>query len=629
MKLKLNHHSLLLFFILPIFFSCEQESSDKVKNTMVNRTELTHSYSNINDIKTTHLHLDIEVDFESNVIYGVARHSMLNMGADTAIFDIKDIEIQKITLGDIGNEIETNYLIGKKDELLGQPLFVDIKNSTKKVNIYYKTTKDSDALDWLPKELTEGKEHPFMYTQGEAILTRSWIPLQDVPSNRITYSANVKVPNELMALMSATNPTQKSNDGEYFFEMNQPVPCYLIALAVGDISYKSLGKNCGIYSEPGLIEECAYEFDDLPKMILAAEKIYGKYQWDRYDLLVLPYSFPFGGMENPRLTFISPTLIAGDRSLVSVIAHELAHSWSGNLVTNASWEDFWLNEGFTVYFENRIMEEIYGKETADVLSYIEFQELQKELNEITKSDFPEDTHLKLNLKGRDPDAGMTSIAYVKGAYFLKTLEETVGRVKFDAFLKAYFKKYAFKTVTTEDFEKYLDKKLLKPNDVVFNTKEWLYKGGLPVNCVSLIPDKFKKVEKLALQISKGERLNKSVNLNTFITQEWLVFIRSLPQDISALKLKEIDERLNLKGCGNSEIMTEWYLLSIKNRYKGIRPDMEKFLLKIGRRKYLQPIYTELSKSPTDLKWAKSVFKIAKNNYHFVSVKTIEEILYGK
>ena len=620
---------MLLFFILPIFFSCEQESTGKVKNTMVNRTELTHSYSNINEIKTTHLHLDIEVDFESNLIYGVARHSMLNKGSDTAIFDIKNIEIQKITLGEIGNEQETNYLIGKRDDLLGQPLFVDIKKSTKKVNIYYKTTKESDALDWLPKELTAGKEHPFMYTQGEAILTRSWIPLQDVPSNRITYSANVKVPNELMALMSATNPTEKSNNGEYFFEMNQPVPCYLIALAVGDISYKSLGKNCGVYSEPGLIEECAYEFVDLPKMILAAEKIYGKYQWERYDLMVLPYSFPFGGMENPRLTFISPTLIAGDRSLVSVIAHELAHSWSGNLVTNASWEDFWLNEGFTVYFENRIMEEIYGKETADVLSYIEFQELGKELNEITNSDFPEDTHLKLNLKGRDPDAGMTSIAYVKGAYFLKTIEETVGRDKFDVFLKGYFKKYAFKTVTTEEFEKYLNQKLFKPKRIAFNTKEWLYKGGLPSNCVSLSPQRFQKAQKLALKVSKGGQLDQDIKMNSFITQEWLVFIRGLEGNISALKLKEIDDKLNLKGCGNSEIMTEWYLISIKNKYKGVRPDMEKFLMKVGRRKYLQPIYTELAKSQNDLDWARSIFKIARNNYHSVSVKTIEEILHGK
>lgn len=630
MKLKLNHHWLLLFFILPIFFSCEQEATGKVKNTMVNRTELTHSYSNVNEIKTTHLHLDIEVDFESNLIYGVARHSMLNKGADTAIFDIKNIEIQKITLGEIGNEQETNYLIGKRDDLLGQPLFVDVKKSTKKVNIYYKTTKESDALDWLPKELTAGKKHPFMYTQGEAILTRTWIPIQDLPSNRITYSANVKVPKELMALMSATNPKVKSENGEYFFEMNQPVPCYLIALAVGDIQYSKLGENCGVYSEPELASQCANEFVDLPKMMDAAEKIYGKYQWEQYDLMVLPYSFPFGGMENPKLTFISPTLITGDRSLVSVIAHELAHSWSGNLVTNATWEDFWLNEGFTVYFENRIMEELYGKEAADILAYIEFQELENEMKTIGNSSFPEDTHLKLNLKGRDPDAGMTSIAYVKGAFFLKTLELKAGRYKFDKFLKSYFKKYAFKTLTTEDFSRYLQRKLLTPNNITFNTKEWLYRGGIPDNCVVLDPPRFKTVQKMALDYSNGKDIfKKPIKMDDFLTQEWMVFIRGLSRNMDVAKLKRLDDALGFKSCGNSEVMTEWYLLAIKSSYKDIRPDLKKFLIKVGRRKYLEQIYTELAKNKDDLNWAKEVFEEARLNYHFVSIKTIEEILYGK
>jgi len=626
----MKYSTIIFSLFIFVLFSCEENKSGKTKNQLANRTELTHSFSNTSEIATKHLHLDLDIDFESRIIYGVARHKMINSGTDTAIFDIKNLEIQKITIGAVGKEVETNYFIGKYDELLGAPLFVKINNNTTKINIYYRTTPNSEAIDWLAPHLTAGKIHPFMYTQGEAILTRSWIPIQDLPSNRITYSANVKVPKDLMALMSASNPKVKSEDGNYFFEMKQPVPCYLIALAVGDIQYSELGKNCGVYSEPELSKECASEFIDLPKMIKAAEKIYGKYQWGQYDLMVLPYSFPFGGMENPKLTFVSPTLITGDRSLVSVIAHELAHSWSGNLVTNATWEDFWLNEGFTVYFENRIMEEIYGKEAADILAYIEFQELENELKSIGDSDFPEDTHLKLNLKGRDPDLGMTSIAYVKGAFFLKTLEEKVGRKKFDRFLKSYFKRYAFKTVTTEDFSRFLQQKLLQPNNISFNTKEWLYRGGLPNNCIVLDPPRFKKVQKMAIDYSEGKNIfSKKLVLSNLLTQEWIVFIRGLSKNIDVSKLERLDAEFGFKSCGNSEIMAEWYLLGVRNGYTGIRPELKKFLIKVGRRKYLEPIYTALSEKSADLEWAKEVFEEAKKNYHFVSIKTIEGILYVK
>lgn len=620
--------SILSVFIF--FFSCSEDVNKDFKNEKLKvRTDLTHSYSNTNEAHTTHLHLDLDVSFKDKSINGIARHSITNNGADTIIFDVKNLNIQKVTLGKKEEERDVPFSIGENDDLLGAPLYVIIDKKTESVNIYYNTTDQSDAIDWLPKSLTAGKEYPFMYTQGEALLTRSWIPIQDVPSNRITYSSNVKVPSDLLALMSASNPKEKSKDGNYSFEMKQPIPCYLIALAVGNISYRKLGENCGVYAEPELIEDCAYEFVDLPKMMNAAEKIYGKYQWDIYDLLVLPYSFPFGGMENPRLTFISPTLIAGDRSLVSVIAHELAHSWSGNLVTNATWEDFWLNEGFTVYFENRIMEEIYGKEAADILAYIEFQELENEMKMISEGDFPEDTHLKLNLKGRDPDMGMTSIAYVKGAFFLKTLEKHVGRELFDQFIDSYFKKYAFKTITTEIFKEYLEEQLLVPNNISFNTDEWLYNGGIPDNCLVLDPPRFKKVKDLANNISSGDlTLDNSYRLDQFLTQEWLVFIRSLSDTIQVAKLKNIDDVLGLKSCGNSEIMTEWYVLGLKNGYQDIKPDLKNFLLKVGRRKYLEPIYNQLALNKDDLAWAKGVFKEAKNNYHFVSNKTIEEILYA-
>ena len=353
-------------------------------------------------------------------------------------------------------------------------------------------------------------------------------------------------------------------------------------------------------------------------------------------------------MENPRLTFVNPTLLAGDRSLVSVVAHELAHSWSGNLVTNSSWDDFWLNEGFTVYFENRIMESLYGKEISDMLALIEFQELQDEIKAIEAGDFPDDTKLKLALSGRNPDDGMTDIAYTKGAFFLKTLEQAAGREKFDAFLKSYFKTYAFKTINTESFVKYLNSNLLEPNDLNFNTDEWIYEKGLPSNCLKIVSPRFEQIKLLADRFAAGEdifrkeikwikikgrkRKKKQINQLTrdkYIAQEWQMFIRRLPKKIDPELMRNLDKHLNFKNWGNAEIMNEWYVLGINSGYDDIRPSMEKFLMKVGRRKYLAPIYQELAKTPENLAWAREVFERAKKNYHYISRNTVESILYKK
>jgi aminopeptidase N len=646
-----NLHILLIAIIF--FFalsSCETVSKKNISPTVVLADSVfdNHTYANIRQIRTKHLHLDLDVNFENKTIYGIARHEMENFGADTAIFDIKGLDIQKVTLGK-ENEKETNYMIGQwdKDSILGQPLLVHITPKTKYINIYYETTEQTEAIDWLNPELTAGKVHPYMYTQGQAILTRSWIPLQDSPATRLTYSAKVKVPKELMAVMSAENPKEKTADGVYEFEMKQPIPCYLIALAVGDLTYRKLGPNSGVYSEPKMIHACVNEFIDLPKMIRSAEGLYGKYQWEQYDLIVLPYSFPFGGMENPRLTFVSPTLLVGDRSLVSVVAHELAHSWSGNLVTNGSWDDFWLNEGFTVYFENRIMESLYGKEIADMLALIEFQELHDELKLIKSGKHPEDTQLKLKLAGRNPDDGMTDVAYVKGAFFLKTLEKEIGREKFDVFLKSYFENYAFKTISTEKFVDYLDNHLLEPNDFKFNTNEWIYQQGIPKNCIKIVSPRFEQIQLLADRFAKGEDIFKKeikyikvkgrrkkkkvvnqLSRDKYIAQEWQAFIRHLPKTVDPEYLRNLDHHIHFKTWKNAEVAMEWYVLGINSGYDDIRPNMERFLLKIGRRKYLAPIYSELAKSPENKKWAKEVFKKAKGNYHYVSRNSIQEILYN-
>jgi aminopeptidase N len=620
-------------FILGTFLfsmaSCESKNTenvtDKTQQSMDTIVYDVHSNANINEVKTTHLNLNLTVNFDKRIISGVAQHTISAHTVDKMIFDTRGLKIEKVTLDQ--DEKSTTYSLGKADPVLGAALTVKITPSTKSVNIYYKTTAESDALDWLSPNLTAGKVYPFMYTQGEAILTRTWIPIQDSPSNRITYSADIQVPDHLMAVMSAVNPTERNENGKYHFDMKQSIPCYLIALAVGDLDFQQLGGITGVYAEPSTMKSAAWELADIDKMVHAAEKLYGKYQWGRYDVLILPPAFPFGGMENPRITFATPTILAGDRSLVSLIAHEMAHSWSGNLVTNATWDDFWLNEGFTVYFESRIMEEVAGKDVSDMLSLIEFQELENENKAISESTHPKDTHLKLDLSGRNPDDGMTSIAYIKGSFFLRTLESIVGREKFDAFLKGYFNQHQFQTITTEEFVTYLKKNLLEPNHLDFNINEWIYGPGIPKNCVKIISPRFDRVNELAKEFTNGKKASDlGITRSSWITQEWMNFIRQLPDTIGIDRLKELDKQFDLKGWGNAEIMSEWFVKSIHAGYKDIRPEMKKFLFIIGRRKFLQPIYTALAETPDDKKWAIDVYKLARQNYHAISYNTIDLIL---
>ena len=328
----------------------------------------THSASTPDEAYITHLDLNLRVDMAARTIAGIAKYDIVNRGKGRIVFDTDGLVITEVKDAD-GNLLKHTL---SDSTFLGRALMVDIGPQVKQLSIAYSTGANANALQWLTPQQTGGKKHPFLFTQGQAILTRSWIPVQDSPGIRITYDAHVQVPPELMAVMSATNSTSRSADGRYDFSMKQPIPPYLIALAVGDIEFRNLGARTGVYAEPNMVDKAAKEFVDMEKMVVAAEELYGPYRWGRYDVIVLPPSFPFGGMENPMLTFATPTIIAGDGSLTALIAHELAHSWSGNLVTNATWDDFWLNEGFTVYFEKRICEKVYGKDYSQMLAAREY-----------------------------------------------------------------------------------------------------------------------------------------------------------------------------------------------------------------------------------------------------------------
>lgn len=627
MKVK----TIALLIVASFLGACDSGDQNKEEEEVQPEVELTHSeefaedphsFSNPQEVVTKHLKLDLDVDFKSHTISGVARYQIAKKGsADKIIFDIDSIDIQKVTLNH--NEGGAIYSIDQGNEF-GQKLTVNIHQNTRSVNIYYRTSPRATALQWLRPEQTLGKREPFLFTQGQAILTRSWIPCQDSPGVRFTYEANVSAPSGLLAVMSAENPQSVSKDGKYHFNMKQAIPPYLISLAVGKLEFKAIDDKSGVYAEPGMLEAAAYELADTPKMIAAAESLYGPYLWERFDVIILPPSFPFGGMENPRLTFATPTIIAGDRSLTALIAHELAHSWSGNLVTNATWNDFWLNEGFTVYIEKRIMESLYGEDYAGMLDYLDYQGLVSTVEELGSDN--DLTRLKLDLKGQDPDDGMTDIAYEKGYNFLHLIEVTVGRQKFDQFLKGYFGKFAFQSVSTEMFVSYLQSELLDAEETQLNVQEWVYGTGLPKNIVIPHSDRFNQVDKETMAWIGGKQSVTDMPTDMWTTHEWLHFIRSLPENLQANRLKELDDALYLTKSTNAEIQAAWFEAGIKHGYDGVNEQLEEFLRRVGRRKFLLPLYTALNKTPKGKELALRIYAQARPNYHSVSVRTIDELL---
>ena len=614
----MNTPTTLLYLILFIMASCAQPKEEK--KIVYSYVEEPHSYAKPNNAFIEHLILDITVDFENEIISGTATYDIVNNNSTQIILDSKYLDIESVQ----ADGKDTEFSIGANDKQLGRPLTITINKYTKQIAITYKTTTNTEAVQWLKPQQTADKNYPFLFTQGQAILTRSWIPIQDSPQIRITYDANVQVPKNLMAVMSAENPKEKTENGLYHFRMKQAIPPYLIALAVGDLGYKAISERTGVYAEKSMLNRAYEEFSDMEKMVSAAEQLYGPYAWEQFDVIILPPSFPFGGMENPRLTFATPTIIAGDKSLTSLLAHELAHSWSGNLVTNATWNDFWLNEGFTVYFEMRIMEAVYGKERADMLALISRQDLDEELENL--KDTPEDTKLKHNLKGRNPDDSMNSIAYDKGYLFLRTLEQTVGREKFDAFVKKYFKEHEFSTITTEKFVTYLNTNLLETNNITFNTDEWINQPGIPKNEAVIISDKFKNIELILQEFIVGGKFDIEVT-KEWTPQEWVHFIRNFPITMSADQMKDLDNSLNFTNATNSYIQMVWYEQAINHEYHGKQVDkkIEEFLTHVGRRWYVETVFKALKRNDR-MEDALRIYKKARPNYHSVTVKTIDDLL---
>ena len=591
-----------------------------------------HSYSNPQAVRVRHVDLDWNVLFDQKILRGTATLTIeraANGGNQPLMLDTRDLKIAKVeTSADGSRFAPTKFTVGAADKILGAPLTVQLPANAKSVRIHYSTSPLASGLQWLEPSQTAGKKTPFMFSQAQAIHARSFIPLQDSPQVRVTYTARVRTPANLLAVMSAEGNAQTAaRTGDYRFRMTRAIPPYLIAIAVGDLQFRSLGTRTGVYSEPAMLEKSAYELADTEKMVEATERLFGAYRWGRYDILVLPPSFPFGGMENPMLTFATPTILAGDRSLVSLVAHELAHSWSGNLVTNATWRDFWLNEGFTTYLERRIVEAVYGAPRREMEATLGRRSLEEELSEMQ----PRDQILHVDLKGRDPDEGFTGVPYEKGALFLRHLEETVGREKFDRFIRNYFDSHAFQSITTETFVDYLQKNLIAQNPQISraDVDQWIYQAGLPQSAPRPASDAFAKVEAQAKNYASGKLAAKDVQTRAWTTQEWLHFLKTLPPNLGAKRMSELDRAFDLTARGNSEIAFQWLMMAIRNNYAPADARLEEFLTTIGRRKFVRPLFAELVKTPAGAKRAGEIYAKARPGYHPITAASIDEVLKQK
>jgi aminopeptidase N len=584
-----------------------------------------HSFARPAEASVRHLQLDLDVDFDARRLSGTATLDLDRQpNATEVVLDTWGLEIEEVR---DGGGAPARFELGSDQGLLGRPLHITLGPRTDRVVVRYRTSPEATALQWLEPRQTAGGKQPYLFTQSQAILARTWIPLQDTPSVRFTYDATIRVPPALLALMSAENPRQRNADGVYTFRMPQAIPSYLMALAVGDLEFRELGPRSGVYAEPGVVEGAAWELEPTEAMIAAAERLYGPYRWGRYDLLVLPPSFPFGGMENPRLTFATPTILAGDRSLVSLIAHELAHSWSGNLVTNATWNDFWLNEGFTTYFEHRIMEELYGRDQAESLALLSRQEVEHEIERLG-AQHP-DTRLALSLAGRDPDEGMTPVAYDKGYLFLRSIEESVGRERWDAFLARYFDRFAFQSMTTERFLVWLQQDLLAKSPGItlesLRADAWINGPGLPANAPQPRSDAVARVDAELSRWRSGAPAS-ALAIGDWNTQDRLHFLKQLPREITGARLAELDSAFGFTSTGNSEVLSAWLLHAIEHNYEPAYPALESFLIRQGRRKFLKPLYEALAKTEAGRRRALAIYQRSRPGYHAVSVKTVDSIL---
>lgn len=594
-----------------------------------------YSFARPQEARVSHVSLDLDLDFDKQLVSGKAVLDVLaKPGVDTVVLDTDGLKIASVTDGagqplqwELGQAVE-----GDENSLHGAPLTVRIGASDseepRQITVTY-SAANADALQWLSPEQTAGGKHPYLLSQGQPTLNRSWIPTQDSPGIRQTWDARITAPMPLTVVMSGLSGGEPEFIGNgrraFSFSMDKPVAPYLIAIAAGDIVFREIGPRTGVWSEPAMIDAAAAETADTEKMVEAAEKLYGPYRWGRYDMIVLPPAFPYGGMENPTLTFLTPTFIAGDKSLTGLVAHELAHSWSGNLVTNANWTDSWLNEGVTSYFENRIVEEIYGEKRAVQEALLDFAAIEETLAEVGADAAGTALHQPIGTES----AG-SAIVYNKGAAFLRTLEHAVGRAKFDAWLRSWFDRHAFQPATSAMILADLRANLIKGDaglEKKLMLEEWIYRPGLPGNVYRPDAQAFAEIDAAVKAYTDGRTIPAAKAYKGWTSAERQRFLDNVPKALPAGDLAQLDSTLSLARTGNNEELFLWLELALQNRYEPAVPQAEAFLSNVGRTKFVRPLFEVLMEQGS---WgepiARRIYAKTRAGYHAVTRGAVDKVV---
>ncbi len=571
-----------------------------------------HSYADDTQLQTESFALEAHLDFETQIITATVTLQFAAPGSGTLDLDTRDLAIESIR----ANGKPLAFTLHPAEPYIGARLEIAIPEPTQAIAIAYRTSPEASALQWLAPAQTDGGVHPYLFSQCQAIHTRSLVPCQDTPRLRQRYTAALTHPRALRAVMAAADRgrTETGELATHRFEMPQPIPPYLFAFAIGDLASRDLSPRVRVWAEPGVVEKAAWEFADAEAMIGAAEALFGPYDWERFDILTMPPSFPYGGMENPRLTFITPTVIAGDRSLVSVIAHELAHSWTGNLVTNANAEHFWLNEGFTMYAERRITEALEGEDMAALSAALGRRELEESIERFAAT--PAMTKLRTHLEGIDPDECYSLIPYEKGYLFLTAIEAAVGRPAFVAWLRTYLDAFRFGAITTEDFLAHIEKGL--PGALAkVNAPAWLDGEGLPANAVTAKSSRLAAIEALGTNLPPAEI--------TWSATEWALYLENLPRPLPEATLTALDTRFHLTESGNYDVLVPWLTLALKSGYLAVLPRVERVVAEVGRMKYLRPLYTALAADPQTRDRGNALFDRLRASYHPIARQMVEGV----
>ncbi|KAK8081894.1 leukotriene A-4 hydrolase/aminopeptidase [Apiospora saccharicola] len=572
-----------------------------------------NTLSNYGAWLTKHTTVNFKINFEKQRLEGSVSldlESLTDKESNEIILDTTSLDISSVKL----NAADLKWELKQAVAPYGSPLHITVpegaqKGAVVKLDIAVTTTKDCTGLQWMTPAQTGNKKHPYVYSQCQAILARSILPCQDTPDVKSTFTFNITSPLPVVA-SGVPVPSDNSGEGERLFRFEQkvPIPSYLFALASGDIATAPIGKRSVVAAGPEAIKAAQWELeDDMDKFLDVAQNLIFDYQWGEYNVLVLPPSFAYGGMENPIFTFATPTIISGDRQNVDVIAHELSHSWSGNLVTSCSWEHFWLNEGWTTYLERRIGAAIHGGPQFDFSAIIGWKALED-----TVKLFGEDhefTKLIISHKGVDPEDAFSTVPYEKGFHFLWYLERLVGREQFDKFIPHYFQTWARKSLDSYEFKatflNYFNEHgtdEIKQKVAQIPWEEKFHQPGLPpkpefdtsyVDSCMALAEKWKSSD-----YKPGLK-----DIESFNSNQTLVFLQAV-QDfspcLSVERAQLLGSAYNISSSKNVELKTAYYGISLRAGDRDAFPGIVELLGEVGRMKFVRPLYRQLVKLDRDL-----------------------------